>query len=70
MLNNKNKHTTHVFPKPTGMGFWSDGKFFLQRCYDCLRENYSPAVASGQCAWCGSTKTDKKEKKNVNNGKI
>ena len=34
-----------------------DGKLFLVRCYNCVpvvgRENYLPAVASGQCAWCG-----------------
>lgn len=32
-----------------------DGKPFVVRCPDpeCARENYGPAVASGQCAWCG-----------------
>lgn len=34
-----------------------DGKLYLVRCYACEpdrgRENYLPAVASGQCAWCG-----------------
>lgn len=33
------------------------GKLFLVRCFNCEpqngRENYLPAVASGQCAWCG-----------------
>lgn len=32
-------------------------KLFLVRCFACEpdhgRENYLPAVASGQCAWCG-----------------
>lgn len=30
-----------------------DGHLFLVRCPACRRENYGPAVASGQCAWCG-----------------
>jgi hypothetical protein len=34
-----------------------EGKLYLVRCYACEpkygRENYMPAVASGQCAWCG-----------------
>lgn len=25
----------------------------MQRCFECGRENYAPAVATGQCAWCG-----------------
>lgn len=37
-----------------GYGFLSkDGsRVFMQRCFQCDRENYMPAVASGQCAWC------------------
>lgn len=31
----------------------TDGKLFMVRCADCGRENWAPAVASGQCAWCG-----------------
>jgi ribosomal protein L37E len=42
-----------------GYGFWSKFKFYLIRCYECGKENYLPSVATGQCAWCGSTKTDK-----------
>lgn len=30
-----------------------DGKEFLVRCPACEKENYSPSVATGQCAWCG-----------------
>lgn len=30
-----------------------DGRIFLVRCPSCGRENYTPAVSSGQCAWCG-----------------
>ena len=34
-----------------------DGRLYLVRCFNCDakhgRENYGPAVASGQCAWCG-----------------
>lgn len=34
---------------------WKDkeGNFYIQRCPSCLKENYAPAVATGQCAWCG-----------------
>lgn len=45
--------------------FMSDGKLYLTRCYECGgaygKENYLPAVATGQCAFCGwsSTKEDK-----------
>lgn len=30
-----------------------DGKFYMVRCPKCKKENWTPAVASGQCAWCG-----------------
>lgn len=38
--------------------FREGGKLYLIRCFACDssergRENYLPAVASGQCAWCG-----------------
>ena len=36
--------------------FREGGKLYLVRCYACDphgRENYSMAVASGKCAWCG-----------------
>lgn len=39
-----------------GYGFWDEGKYFFLRCYECERENWACSVASGQCAWCGSTK--------------
>jgi len=33
------------------------GNLYLVRCYNCDpkygRENWAPAVSSGQCAWCG-----------------
>lgn len=29
------------------------GKVYLTRCPKCMLENWAPAVASGQCAWCG-----------------
>jgi len=28
-------------------------QYYLTRCFECGRENYLPAVASGVCAWCG-----------------
>jgi ribosomal protein L37E len=37
-----------------GYGFFVDNQFYLVRCGDCGRENYALAVASGQCAACGS----------------
>lgn len=33
-----------------------DGKWFLIKCYKCSKENWGPAVATGQCAWCGFDK--------------
>jgi len=30
-----------------------DGKIGLIRCPECGQENYSLAVAKGQCCWCG-----------------
>ena len=36
-----------------GFGFIANGTVYLQYCGDCNRENYGPAVATGQCAWCG-----------------
>ena len=36
------------------MSIWrSETGFFVERCPECQRENYSMAVASGICAWCG-----------------
>lgn len=40
--------------KGNGYGFRAqDGNIYLQRCFACGKENWAPAVASGQCAWCG-----------------
>ena len=33
--------------------FEADGKIYLVRCPECGRENWSGAVASGICCWCG-----------------
>ena len=30
-----------------------EGNAFLVRCPACNRENYTIAVSTGQCAWCG-----------------
>lgn len=30
-----------------------NGKLYLVRCPSCERENYSMAVSSGSCCWCG-----------------
>lgn len=46
-----------------------NGDFFLVRCFNCGgdygRENYLPAVASGECEWCNWSK----EKAEVENDK-
>lgn len=46
-----------------GFGFIANGKFYMQRCGVCDKENYILAVSSGQCAWCGD-KPDVKELEN------
>jgi len=30
-----------------------DDRLYMVRCPECGKENWAPAVASGQCAWCG-----------------
>jgi ribosomal protein L37E len=30
-----------------------DGTVCMIRCFQCGRENWAPAVATGHCAWCG-----------------
>ena len=32
--------------------FTVNGKYFMVYCPKCNRENWAPAVADGQCAWC------------------
>lgn len=38
-----------------GRGNFRDesGRPYVVHCPKCDRENWGPAVASGQCAWCG-----------------
>lgn len=31
-----------------------DGQPFMVRCPECRKENWTPAVAAGKCAWCGT----------------
>ena len=42
--------------------FRKDNTLYLVRCFACDhalgRENYGPAVASGECAWCGWREDD------------
>lgn len=33
--------------------FIKNGRAFVVICPKCKLENWTPAVASGQCAWCG-----------------
>lgn len=40
-----------IFEKPNFIT--KDGSVYLVRCPKCGKENWAPAVASGQCAWCG-----------------
>ena len=44
-----------------GNVWYSDGKAYVQRCPDCGRENWGPAVATGECAWCGWSAPKKQE---------
>ncbi len=40
--------------KGKGTGYINDDfKICMIRCFECGKENYIPAVASGMCAWCG-----------------
>lgn len=46
--------------------FKSKGSLYLLRCYNCDpingKENYSMAIPTGTCAWCGwSNKKDKSD---------
>lgn len=36
-----------------------EGTLYLVRCPRCRKENYGPAVSSGQCAFCGWKEMDK-----------
>lgn len=36
-----------------GVEWYSNGTILVIRCPKCKRENWAPAVASGQCCWCG-----------------
>lgn len=48
--------------KGLGQGFISNsGLIYMTRCFDCGRENYSMAVASGCCAHCGFDANPKKK---------
>jgi len=54
--------------------FRKDGKLFLVRCFACGdkeqgRENWAPAVASGQCAWCGWKEENPPPRKDTMNPK-
>ena len=31
----------------------ADGRYYMVRCTSCQRENYTMAVSSGRCCWCG-----------------
>lgn len=37
----------------TDYGFVIDDNYYMVRCPSCQRENYTMAVASGICCWCG-----------------
>lgn len=46
--------------KGKGYGYVSEltGKTCMIRCFECGRENYAMAVASGECARCGYSTED------------
>lgn len=48
---------------PRGYAWKSNGKIFLKKCPKCILENWAPAVATGQCAWCGYKAMDKDVRK-------
>lgn len=37
-----------------GYSFRTAAGWYLMRCHECGRENYSLAVATGRCCWCGT----------------
>lgn len=57
MPRKKKTTTTTLTKEPVSKGYvWKakeGAQLFVQRCPHCERENWGPAVASGQCAWCG-----------------
>ena len=44
----------------------SANTIYMERCPKCGKENWAPAVASGQCAWCGY----KAKEADVNGGSV
>lgn len=47
-----------------GVEWLDDGRILLIRCPKCPRENWAPAVVSGQCVWCGHKVEPIKNKSN------
>jgi|SRR3990167_8306078 len=49
--------------------FRKNQKLYLVRCFACDhesgRENYGPAVASGECAWCGWKEENSMKKQKI-----
>jgi hypothetical protein len=47
----------HPNDRPPNFRSEETNELYLQRCFVCDpirgRENWAPAVATGQCAWCG-----------------
>ena len=53
-MSHRRERRVDGLPHGRGYVFWSDdGRPYLVRCTWCGRENYAPAVSSGQCAFCG-----------------
>ena len=52
----RNKMANSIQDRPPNFR-GGDGKLYLVRCFACDKdigvENYTMAVASGQCSWCG-----------------
>lgn len=50
-----------IFGNVCQHNFTEEGKYFMVRCYKCERENYLPAVYTGNCGWCGEQGSAAKE---------
>ena len=52
-------------------GLWQqEGSIYMARCPKCGRENYTPNVLTGICAWCGYNANKHAEELGFNNTRI
>jgi len=51
--------------KGKGRGYVDDCGFYcMEKCFNCGRENWALAVATGRCAWCGYDANPEEEEDN------